>query len=225
MNTSDSRSIAHLCSMSLAALLCGACSSLLPASEPQPTFYSLAGNSTATAAASLVAPAMGAPTLLINPTRAAAGYDSRRIIYVRDAYKLEDFAHSEWVETPARMLAPLLAQALEQRGVFSAVVQAPSAVSGDLRLDTEIVRLQQDFTSRPSRARFTLRAFLVDSATRRVIAWREFDEALATTSEDPQGGVAAANGAVQAVLGQLAVFCTDAVMKWQAVKPVARHTG
>jgi cholesterol transport system auxiliary component len=56
---------------------------------------------------------------------------------------------------------------------------APTASSADLRLDTEILRLQQDFASQPSRVRFTLRAYLVDQTTRRVLAWRVFDEAVA----------------------------------------------
>lgn len=217
MKPSYFRSGLRLALLSTVVLIGGACSALLPKSTPQPTFYSL---DSGRQAAQNIAPSASRslPTLMINPPRAAAGYDSRRIIYVRVAYKLEYFAHSEWVETPARMLGPLIAGAVEKSGAYGAVVQAPSAVTGDLRLDTEIVRLQQDFSSQPSRARFTLRAFLVDSATRRVLAWREFDESVAAASDDPQGGVVAANGALQTVLGQLAAFCMDATRKWQAPK-------
>jgi cholesterol transport system auxiliary component len=68
------------------------------------------------------------------------------------------------------------------------------------------VRLQQDFASQPSRVHFTLRAHLVDSATRRVLAWRVFDESVAAATDDPYGGVVAANRAVQTVLEQLAGF-------------------
>jgi len=96
----------------------------------------------------------------------------------------------------------------------------PSAAAGDLRLDTEVVRLQQDFASQPSGVRFTLRAYVVDNTTRRVLAWREFDETAAAASEDPYGGVVAANQVVQTVLGRLAVFCAEASGGWQA--PVRR---
>jgi cholesterol transport system auxiliary component len=89
-------------------------------------------------------------------------------------------------------------------------IRPPSAATGDLRLDTEIMRLQQGFGSRPSRVRFTLRAYLVDNRTRRALAWREFDESVAAASEDPYGGVVAANRAVQAALEHLARFCTEA---------------
>jgi cholesterol transport system auxiliary component len=63
--------------------------------------------------------------------------------------------------------------------------------------------------------RFTLRAYLVDNSTRRVLAWREFDEGVAAASENPYGGVVAANRAVQSVLQQLAGFCAEAAGKWR----------
>ena len=75
------------------------------------------------------------------------------------------------------MLGPLLVAAIEQTGAFSAVVLTPGAAGGDLRLDTEIVRLQHEFQTSPSRVRFTLRAYLVDDKTRRVLAWRQFEAA------------------------------------------------
>ena len=156
-----------------------------------------------------------APTLIVNPPHAATGFDSQRIIYVRKAHKLEYFAHNEWVDTPARMIAPLIVVAVENSGAFRAVVLTPSAAAGDLRLDAEIMRLQHDFGSEPSRVRFTLRAYIVDNTTRRVLASREFDETVAAVSEDPYGGVVAANRAVQTVLEQLADFCTEAARNWQ----------
>jgi cholesterol transport system auxiliary component len=157
---------------------------------------------------------LAAPTLVVNPSHAAAGFDSRRIIYVREPHRLEYFAHSEWVDTPARMLAPLVVAAVENSAAFRAVVPTPSAVSGDLRLDTEIVRLQQEFGAPPSQVRFTLRAYLMDNTTRRVLARREFDATVAAASDDPYGGVVAANRAVQIVLEQLAAFCAEAAANW-----------
>jgi cholesterol transport system auxiliary component len=149
--------------------------------------------------------------LIINPPHAAAGFDSPRIIYLRQPFKLEYFANSEWVEPPARMLGPLLVTAIESSAAFRAVVLTPGAASGDLRLDTMIVRLQHEFQSQPSQIRFTLRATLVDDKTRRVLAWREFEAVAPASSEDAQGGVLAANQAVETVLGELSVFCAQAL--------------
>jgi len=208
----------------LLATLC-ACNTLRPAVTPPPSFYSLDA-AVAPAAAASTRPALappGAPTLIINPPHAAAGFDSQRIIYVREAQKLEYFAHSEWVDPPARMLAPLIVAAAVKTAAFNAVVPSPGAATGDLRLDTEIVRLLQRFGSGPSEVRFTLRAALVDERTRRVLAAREFDMTTAAASDDPYGGVVAASRVVHEVLAQLAVFCADAALTWRTAgdKPAA----
>ena len=87
-----------------------------------------------------------------------------------------------------------------------------------MRLDTEILGLQHEFLSAPSRVRFTLRASLVESVTRRVIASREFEAAVPAASEDPYGGVVAANRAVQTVLENLAAFCAEAARSAQMAK-------
>ena len=209
MNASSLLRLGRLCAAGLLLMLAGGCDALRPTATPHPAFYSL-GNTRDAAPAAIrrTAPA-AAPTMIVNPPQAAAGFDSARIIYVREAHKLEYFAHSEWVDPPARMLAPLLVAAVEKTGAFRAVVLTPSAAAGDLRLDTEIIRLQHEFRTQPSRVRFTLRAYLVDDKTRRVLAWREFDAAVPSASEDPHGGVVAANRAVQAVLEDLSVFCAE----------------
>lgn len=213
--------VARLCRLFAAGLLLlavGACGTLRPGAPSPPTFYSL---DRAPVAAPAAVPALAsptAPTLIIAPPHAAAGFDSQRIIYVREAHRLEYFAHSEWVDPPSRMLAPLLVAAIENSGAFRAVLLTPSAAAGDLRLDTEIVRLQHEFLTRPSRVRFTLRAYLVDDKSRRVLAWREFDAAAPSASEDPYGGVVAANRAVQTVLAELAAFCADAARDTRADK-------
>lgn len=187
-----------------------ACSALRPGPASSPAFYTLEGRQdAATAAATEAAPAT-APTLMIDPPHAAAGYDSSRIIYTREPHKLEYFAHSEWIDPPPRMLAPLLVAALANSGAFRAVVLMPSAANGDLRLATEIIRLQHEFGTQPSRVRFTLRAYLVDNRTRRVLASQEFDASAPAASEDPHAGVVAANLAVQSAIGKLASFCAEA---------------
>src|SRR5579862_9975175 len=95
----------------LALLLAGGCSTLqeavLPA--PHPNYYSLADNrDNAPQAAPKTRSAAASMTLMVSPPQAAAGFDSQRIMYVRHAGQLEYFAYNEWVDTPARMLAPLI---------------------------------------------------------------------------------------------------------------------
>jgi cholesterol transport system auxiliary component len=200
------------CTVALGVSLASGCSGLLPKGTPPPLVYALDG---ARHVGPSISPAGTAPSLIINPTRAAPGYDSQHIVYVRVPHQLEHFARSDWVDTPARMLAPLIVSAVESAGGFGAVGPATSGIAGDLRLDTEVLRLQHEFGGGPSRVRFTLRATMSDNATRRVISWREFDEAVSSESEDPYGGVIAANRAVQLVMAQLAQFCTLASEPWR----------
>jgi len=197
------------------ALLCG-CGALTPTVSNPPTVYSLSGASNPVLPASArPRQAANALTLAVSPPRAAAGFDSPRMMYLRQAEKLEYFAYNEWVDTPARMLAPLIVATLARDGAFRAVVQSPSIAASDLRLETEILRLQQEFLGKPSEIRFTLRAYIVDSATRRVVASRDFESTVVAAADNPRGGVEAARMAVQNVLDDLSAFCARATGGWQ----------
>jgi cholesterol transport system auxiliary component len=196
-------------------MLLAGCSALRPTPSPTPpTYYSLDASRVAPPTAP-AARAATAPTLVVNETQAAAGYDSQRILYVRQPHKLEYFAHSEWVDPPARMISSLVVGALEQSGVFRAVVSAPGSATGELRLESEVLLLQQEFAGSPSQVRFALRAYLAEDGTRRVVATRDFEALVAAPSDDPYGGVQAANMAVQKVLEQLTAFCAQTVAGWQ----------
>jgi len=202
----------HRAALALTLLLALAgCNVLRPAASPGPAVHMLDGAG-APSPGTTSRPAPGiASVLLVQPTRAAAGFDSARILYRREAHRLDAFAYSIWAEPPARMLAPLLVTALEATGSFRAVVVSTGAAAADYRLDTELVQLLQDFRQTPSRVLVTLRVTLVQESTRRVLAVRQFDVALDTASDDPQGGVRAANQAVSLLVRDVAAFCAEAV--------------
>jgi cholesterol transport system auxiliary component len=144
--------------------------------------------------------------------RAWPGFDTPRIAYVRQPYELDYFATGRWADAPVRMLGPLIAIALEQGGGFHAVVHNPSVVASNVRLDTELVRLQHEFLGGPSRVRITLRAQLIGTSDRRVIAAREFEEIEPAAADNVYSGVAAANRALERVLIRLAEFCANTVV-------------
>ena len=145
-------------------------------------------------------------TLIVSPPQAASGFDSQRMVYVRQDHRLEYFAHSEWVDAPAHLLGPLLVSAAERTGAFSAVVLASGTAAGDLRLGTELLHLQHNFQTQPSQVQVSLRVYLTDEKTRRVLAWQTLSAQAPASSDTPQAGVVAANQAVQAVLVQLGQF-------------------
>ena len=184
------------------AMLVAGCAALQPPRMESPALYLLDARPAATAKRpqrDLV--------LAVNPPTARPGFDTPQIAYVRQPHKLDFYVKNRWADTPSRMLAPLLAQALEQDGSFRAVVRTTNPVPADLRLDTELIRLQHDFTTQPSRVKLTLRAQLYDVKGKKVLAVREFDAAESAPSEDAYGGVIAANRALERVLAQLTDFC------------------
>lgn len=151
--------------------------------------------------------------LAVSMPQARPGYDTAQIAYFQRPHELNYFVTSRWTDPPAQMLHPLLLHALEQSGGFRAVVRAGSEIPADLRLDVELVRLEQDFTSRPSRVRMTLQAQLTDVRSNRVLAVRQFDGAEDSASEDAYGGVIAANRLAQRLLAEVVEFCVAAPAK------------
>jgi cholesterol transport system auxiliary component len=198
---SGPRARAWLGLLATAALLAG-CSGLQPAATD-------AGNTFVLQARPL-APRPGPASdavVEVSAPRAWPGFDTPRMAYVQRRYELDYFASHRWADTPARMLAPLLADALAQSRGFRAVVQTPSTVPAELRVTGELVRLQQNFLTHPSRVELTVRIDLLDVRGKRLLATRVFDEAEAAATDDPYGGVAAANAALQRVLDQVVDFC------------------
>ncbi|MCX8518321.1 MAG: ABC-type transport auxiliary lipoprotein family protein [Rhodoferax sp.] len=146
------------------------------------------------------------PVILVEIPTAVPAYDSTHMVYVRQPQTQEFYANSAWADTPARLLAPLLATQLQQSGVFGAVLLAPSAARSDLRLDTTILRLEQDFLQTPSVVRLDMQFTLMDSGSHTVLAWRRVHLEQTAVRDDARGGAQASNAAVQAALREGADF-------------------
>ena len=149
------------------------------------------------------------PVLIVTAPRAHGGYDTQRIAYMKQAFSLRYYTRSRWADTPARMLAPLTADAMQATGQFMALYAVPGSIAADYRLDTELIRFHQDFTRQPSVMHITLRAQLVDLRESRVVGTQQFDIVEAAVTGDSYGGVVAANKAVSRLLNELALFCVS----------------
>lgn len=209
-----------------AALLGTGCSGgLLPKPRSAPVRYTLDDTSSGGAAAaanraaapSPAATPAGAPSIVVALPNAAPGFDSARMVYLREPQVLQAYAYAEWVDTPSRLLLPLMVQALQHTGAFRAVLQSPSSAIGTLRLETELLRLQHEHLQSPSVVRLTLRAVLLETATRKPLSTREFDARVPAPSDSPAGCVAAAATATRQVLAELAAYLSAGL----AATPVA----
>ena len=149
--------------------------------------------------------------LLVEVPRAIPGYNSTHMVYVRKPMLQEAYANSAWADTPAHMLAPMLRTRLAQSGAFRAVLLTPSAAKADLRLDSTVLRLQQDFTQAPSVVRFGMQLTLMNNVTREVLAVHTLEVSEIAVSDDAVGGARAANAAVKRGLQQVAAFLQTAI--------------
>lgn len=189
----------------LAGLLLGGCSVLQAAKPANMTSYALDVQFESAAAE------MGKVTLLVNTPNAQPGFNSPRMVYIKRAHEIDYFSQSQWVDNPARMLTPLLVQALAHSAKYRAVVQMRNSAKADIRLDTEIIRFQHEFLTLPSQVHLTIRAQLLDVHEQSVIATREFDVMEKAPEDTPYGGVIASNRAVKTILLQIADFCAQEI--------------
>jgi cholesterol transport system auxiliary component len=142
-----------------------------------------------------------------------AGYNTQQMAYTRKPYELNYFSRNEWVDTPGRMLEPILVSALEASGRFQSVVPSYARIPADLRLDTEIILLVQDFSVQPSQSRFALHARLIELASGQEIASQTLEAQEPMSKENPYSGVIALNQALEHILRELVSFCVQGSAK------------
>ena len=137
---------------------------------------------------------------------AAPGFATPRMAYVTKPYALDYFSAHQWVDAPARMLEPLLLRALANSGLFAGVAPMAAPVNSDLRLDSDLLRLQQVFANQASQVELAVRVSLFDLAQQRLIFSHVFSVVEPAPEPTPYGGVVAANRAVASFLKQLLAF-------------------
>lgn len=145
-------------------------------------------------------------TLLITKPVASPGYQTANMVYVMIPYKLKFYATNRWVAPPAQMILPLMAQRLRQTGYFHAVVSAPYSGIANVRLDSRLLTLQQEFLRPISRVHLVIEASLISNATNKVIANRRFQVYVNAPQNNPYSGVLATNRAVALIDNQIAKF-------------------
>jgi ABC-type uncharacterized transport system auxiliary subunit len=124
-------------------------------------------------------------SLLVAVPSAPRWLNSSDMAYQTSASKINYFAENEWIAPPALMLEPIIAHALQQSGLYHAVVQAPFGGNVSERLDVQILTMQQDFTENPS----------------------VFSYTIPTVTNNPEGGVQAANKGIEEWIPELIAFC------------------
>jgi cholesterol transport system auxiliary component len=150
--------------------------------------------------------------LLITQPKAQTGFDTPRMAYLLRPYEVNYYAYNQWADTPARMLQRIMVENLDKTGIWSTVLQTPGAVPAQYRLDCDNLVLEQQFFFNPSRVRLALRAQIIETKTQSVLATRSFELLQAAPSDDPYGGVLAANHASAKLVTEIAEWL-DGVLR------------
>jgi cholesterol transport system auxiliary component len=194
----------HYAAMAAAAALMMSCA--LPGQEREMTTWLLEWNGSLAAARPSFEPCVA---VLITTPVSAPGYATARMAYTQQDHRVDYFATHRWADTPARMLSPLLARALQTSGLFKAAVESPAPINAQLRLESEVLELRQVFSPGDSKMQLKLKVHLFDLANNRLLASRVFSVTEPTETRDPYGGVVAANRAVARMFEQLVEFLGD----------------
>lgn len=156
---------------------------------------------------------MSHKTLLITMPVAAPGYASSKMIYVMIPFELRAFGDHQWVASPAELLLPLMANRIRTTGYFHAVVTTPFSGVANYQLNTRLLMLQQEFLQPQSKVRLAMQATLLNFATGRVIASREFQAVVPASANNPYAGVIATNQAARTVMNQIAYFVVNNIKR------------
>lgn len=153
-------------------------------------------------------PGQGA-TLLVLPPDTMPIYATTLMAYTPQAHEIAYFSQNEWAATPTQMLLPLIVETLRRTQYFRAVWPSPYVGPHSFVLRSELLELQQDFSTEPATLKLAIRVSLSRAASDQLIATQELRVQEPMPERAPYGGVVAANRAMERLLRQLAQFVPD----------------
>lgn len=154
-------------------------------------------------------------SLRVSIPASAPGFGTTRMAYMSQPSRLNYFAFNEWIDTPARMVAAMMESRLEASGLLGAVMTGSSDVRADVRLDSEIKNLLQDFNGTDSSVSLMIKVRLIDVSSRSLLKSKIFSYSETADNASPEAGVAAANRAAARFLADLTVFVADSIAGFQ----------
>lgn len=152
-------------------------------------------------------------SILVSVPDAIPGYQTEQMLYTDKPFELSNFAHSSWISSPGNMLYPLIIQSLQRSHYFFAVASGPEADKTEYRLDTQLIQLQQNFLTKPSKLDLVANIVLTHIDDARVVASRIIQISVPCPEDTPYGGVIAANQAAFTFTAQVSKFVVHNVKR------------
>jgi cholesterol transport system auxiliary component len=134
------------------------CVSVLPKADPASPRYLVA--------AAQFPEESGAPvswSLTVEDPQATRVYDNAKIALAREAGRVEFFADGEWADRGPRLFQAALIRSFENTGRILAVGDRTMQPVGDFALQTDIRKMEADFSGAKPRAVFSVYGRLVGS--------------------------------------------------------------
>lgn len=150
-------------------------------------------------------------SLRISQPESAPGLNTARMAYRTDPNRIDYFAYNEWVASPARMMASLMEERLDESGLFGSIVSGSSDIRTDLRLDSHVLSLYQDFTGETSTTLLSVKVNLIDVASRSLTNSKTFSYRVPADERNAESGADAANQAADQFLDDLTRFISVAL--------------
>lgn len=157
-------------------------------------------------------------SILIMQPVALDGYDTEQMLYVDKPYQVNSFANNSWMSPPSTMLLPLFIRSIESSHYFLAVASDLNTSKTEYRLESVLIRLQQNFLMKPSHLQLVMQVMLIHSIDSRVVAADTIYESIPCPKDNPLGGVVAANQATRKLTSRVAHFVLEQVRQDQASK-------
>jgi cholesterol transport system auxiliary component len=131
--------------------------------------------------------------ILVSPITAVPWLDTSQMAYQKTTNQLDYFAKNAWAAKPAELLQPIIVEVLQTSGKFKAVLTSPYNGNVDKKMEIKILECQQVFTQHPSYFVIHLQVRVIQQSTQQVLVSRDYRFTLPCQSENPEGGVKAAN--------------------------------
>lgn len=148
-------------------------------------------------------------SLWVTTPEAVAGYQTEQMIYMDKPFQLSAFVKNAWANPPADMIYPLMIQSLQETNFFHAVMSSAYSQGADYRLDTQLLKLKQNFLKRPSVLELSVKVVLTRVENNQVIASKIIQEEVRCPADTPYGGVMAANQATRQLTARIDSFVVE----------------
>ena len=149
----------------------------------------------------------GSAILQIAPVRGSGAFSGTDIFYTDTRDIQHSYAYSRWRDAPVRAMQTVLEEAMENSGLFRAVLPPTSVSGADYLLESTLLEFGHFLGQDGSSAGVVrMRFHLLDNKSRRVIATKELVARMPVATLDARGGAAAINQAALKIANDLVIW-------------------